>query len=309
MRANLSHRLRHHACLVIALALSLLALQASGSPADITYRSSVSEVRLTFFASDEHHRGVSNLQAADIAVVDDGTVIRNFRSFELSPITRLQVVVLLDESQSVLAASREEATDVLRLISDNAAVAEDRLSVISFGGMQSKIVCAGNCRSVALEKLLTSMHADGATPLFDALEFAGNFITRNRDPEARPVLILFSDGEDTISKTSSRQALEAVFASEAPVYAVDLNQDGRHADGSSTLEGIAAATGGQHLRGRQGAVEILNAVLQDLRAGYLVSYRLPNQQSGFHWVRVLPTHNAKLQFRCRNGYVYQPNDR
>ena len=295
--------------MIAALALSVLALRASGSPADITYRSSVSEVRLTFFASDENHRGVSNLQAADVAVVDAGMVVRNFQSFELSPITRLQVVVLLDESQSVLATSREEATDVLRLISDNAAVAEDHLSVISFGGMQSKIVCAGNCRSVALEKQLTSMHADGATPLFDALEFAGNFIARNRDPEARPVLILFSDGEDTISKVSSKQALEAVFASEAPIYAVDLNQDGHHPDGSSTLESMAAATGGQHLRGRQGAVEILNAVLQDLRSGYLITYKLPNQQSGFHWVRVLPTHNAKLEFRCRNGYVYQPTDR
>ena len=308
MRANLSHRLGHYGWLV-SLALSLLVLRASCSPADITYRSNVSEVRLTFFASDENHRGVNTLQASDVAVVDDGIVIRNFQSFELSPITRLQVVVLMDESQSMLAASRQEATDVLRLISENASIPEDHLSIISFGGMQSKIVCAGNCRSVPLEKQLTNVRADGATPLFDALEFAGNFIARNRDPQARPVLILFSDGEDTISKVSSKQALDAVFASEAPIYAVDLNDDGRHADGSSTLESMASATGGQHFRGRHGSVEILNAVLEDLRAGYLVTYKLPNQQSGFHWVRVLPTQNAKLQFRCRNGYVYEPSNR
>jgi VWFA-related protein len=303
----LSHRLIHQALLVSALALSVLALQASGSPADVTYRSRVSEVRLTFYATDQNHRGVSNLQADDVAVVDDGMVVRRFQSFSPSQTTRLQVVLLVDESQSVLPQFRQAVADILQLISDSPTIAEDHLSILAFGGMQSKVVCSGNCRSAVAE--LGKVHADGATPLYDALAFAGNFMAEHRDPEARPVLILFSDGADTISRASSRDALDAVFASDAQLYAVDLNPDPGYADGSSALESMAVATGGQHLRARQGAVGILNAIIEDLRAGYLVTYRLPNQNLGFHPVRVLPTRNVNLKFRCRSGYVYQDSDR
>lgn len=307
MRANLSHRLSHRALLIAALALSVLALQASGSPADITYHAGASEVRLTFFATDESHRGVTNLQADDVAVVDDGMVIRRFQSFTPSKTTQLQIFLLVDESQSVQPQFRQVVTDILRLISDNPTIPEDHLTILAFGGMQSKIVCTGNCRSAAQE--LNNVHADGATPLYDALAFAGTFITQHRDPEARPVLILFSDGADTISKISSRDALDAVFASDAQLYAVDLNPDPYYADGSSALESMAAITGGQHLRARRGAVGILNAILEDLHSGYLVTYRLPNQNLGFHSVRILPTRNINLQFRCRSGYVYEDSDR
>jgi VWFA-related protein len=303
-----SHRPGHRALLVSTLALTLLAVQASGGSADVTYRSSISEVRLTFFATDENHRGVTNLESSDIAVVDDGMVIRRFQSFAPSTSTRLQVVVLVDTSESVLPRFRQEVADVLTLVSQNPSIAEDQLSIISFGGMRSTVMCSGNCRSAAVANQLSAVRADGATPLFDALEFAGKFIAQHRDPEARPVLILFSDGEDTISKVSSQRALDAIFASEAQIYAVDLNQDSRRADGSFALESMAKATGGQHLRVQQGAVEILSAVIEDLRAGYLITYKLPSQNTGFHWVRIFPTRNLKLQFRCRSGYVYQNSD-
>lgn len=302
--ARVSHRLRHTAIVTFAAAVILLTLRASGSPTDLTYRSSVSEVRIAFFASDEKNRGVQTLRSDDFAVVDNGLVIRHFRSFSPSNLTRLQVVVLVDASQSVLSHFRQEIADVLQLISQTPAIADDAISVISFGGMQSTVVCSGNCRSAAVASQLNSTRADGATPLFDALEFAGNFILQHRDPEARPVLILLSDGEDTISKTPANRALETVMASEAQIYAVDLDDEGRHSDGASVLESLTEATGGQHVFVRQGAVEILGAVLEDLHAGYLVTYALPNRNTGFHWIRILPTRNMNLQFRCRRGYVY-----
>jgi hypothetical protein len=35
-----------------------------------------------------------------------------------------------------------------------------------------------------------------------------------------------------------------------------------------------------------------------------VTYHLPNHSSGFHQVRILPTHNLNLQFRSRSGYYF-----
>ena len=52
---------------------------------------------------------------------------------------------------------------------------------------------------------------------------------------------------------------------------------------------------------------MLNAVLDDLRASYVVTYALPSHQAGFHSLRLLPTHNLNLTFRNRKGYIYEPN--
>ncbi len=303
--ARVFHRLRPCVVVVSSLLISLLTLQASGSPAEVTYQSSVSEVRLTFFATDENNRGVETLHADDFAVVDDGQVIRQFRSFSRSSVTKLNIVVLVDASESVVSRYRQEIADVLQLMAHDPAISDDHIAVIAFGGMQSAVICAGDCRNSPAVERLVRTKADGATPLYDALLLAGNFVAEHRDSERRPVMILFSDGEDTISKTSAANALGAALASEAPIYAVDLNPGGRQSDGASTLESMTEATGGRHLFIERGAREILNAVLTDLHSGYLVTYKLPNRARGFHAVRILPTHNMNLRFRCRSGYVYQ----
>jgi hypothetical protein len=49
---------------------------------------------------------------------------------------------------------------------------------------------------------------------------------------------------------------------------------------------------------------VLDAVLEDARASFTVTYKLPNRAPGFHLVRILPTHDLHLQFRCRRGYYY-----
>ncbi len=60
--ARVFHRLRSTLVPLFAVGCYLLALPSSASSADLTYRSTVSEVRLTFFATDEMNRGVQSLQ-------------------------------------------------------------------------------------------------------------------------------------------------------------------------------------------------------------------------------------------------------
>ena len=52
----------------------------------------------------------------------------------------------------------------------------------------------------------------------------------------------------------------------------------------------------------QGDVEVFNSVVSDLHSARLVTYALPESGSTFHSVRILPTRNLTLQFRCRRGY-------
>src|SRR5271165_2716965 len=92
------------------LLLTSVEAQESSIP---NYRSTASEVRLVFFATDENNHTVEDLQKDDFAVVDDERVIRDFRSFTRSALTKLDVIVLIDSSDSVLPHFRLEIADVL----------------------------------------------------------------------------------------------------------------------------------------------------------------------------------------------------
>ena len=148
------------------------------------------------------------------------------------------------------------------------------------------------------------MKAAGATPLFDALAYGVEIISGRRTPAVRPVLILFSDGDDTISRTSAQDALHAVIASGARLYAVDMSRPGDASYGSAALQQMADQTGGSYFSFREGAANVLQTALKDLRASYVVTYQVPTPAVGFHSLRILPKHNLNLRFHCRNGYYY-----
>ncbi|MGD0181182.1 MAG: VWA domain-containing protein [Terriglobales bacterium] len=267
-----------------------------------TYRSNVSEVRLVFFATDEHSHAVEALQKDDFAVVDNESVIRDFRSFTHADLINLDVIVLIDSSESVLPHFKEEIAEVHQLISQSPWNSEDRLSVLSFGGMGAQIVCSSDCRSSFIADRIASRSAGGATPLFDALAVTARILMERRQPDVWPVIILFSDGDDTISKASFYEALEKVRDSEAQIYAIDLNPSGQASNGTATLQRIADDSGGRRLGIGVGAVGIFNSVISDLHSARVVTYALPESGSTFHSVRILPTRNLTLQFRCRRGY-------
>jgi len=286
------------------LSHSVRAGSANDLPA-ATYRTTVSEVRITFFATDEKNRPVDKIGKDDFAVVDNGIVVRDFRSLTRSDETALDVVAVVDASESVAPHFQATVNDVLQLVSQKQLATDDNISVMTFSGLQPLVICARDCRSAAAGEKLLAVKAAGATPLFDALADGARFISKRRAPAVRPVFILFSDGDDTISKTPTRDALEEVIASGALLYAIDLNKPGEVTRGSDALQQMAEMTGGRYFPAGEGAVHVLQAALEDLRASYVVTYQLPSRAVGFHSLRILPKHNLNLRFHCRNGYYYE----
>jgi hypothetical protein len=70
-------------CTVLILFLAPAATTAERQE-PYSFKVDVHEVRLAFVATDEHNRDVARLTSADIAVVDNGTVIRHFRSLAVT---------------------------------------------------------------------------------------------------------------------------------------------------------------------------------------------------------------------------------
>jgi len=110
-------------------------------------------------------------------------------------------------------------------------------------------------------------------PLYDAIVFASDFLSQHGDPRAHKVLIVFSDGEDTISRHSLTEAIDAALAGSVQIYGIGLNRAA--CPGSATLNRLAEATAGRYFLAPGGATGAVNVILEGFRATYIVNYRLP----------------------------------
>ena len=279
-------------------------LPVSGDQPDLTYRTGTNEVRLTFSATDQNDHGVATLKANDFAVVDTGFIVRDYQSFTRSDYSKLEIAILIDSSESVTPQYRKEISDALNLLSESAGVPEENISLVSFQGTKPALICSGDCRNSNAGGNLPASHSGGLTPLFDSIVFASDLMAQNGDPQTAKVLIIFSDGNDTISLKSFPDARDSAVAHNVQIYGIAQDRSGGYSSGTETLRALAAATGGRCFKAENGATRALNLILEDFRASYIVSYHLPTHARGFHSVQILPTHNISLKFRSRSGYYY-----
>lgn len=272
----------------------------------MTIRSKVAEVRINFSAVDQHNN-VAAVRPDDFAIVDRDLVVRNFRSFSRSDYARLEIAVLVDVSTSVATEFRQELAGVDQLVNRTTGVPDEGFSVVSFQDAKPTAVCEDNCRSMNAETRFPVAPRGGVTPLYDSIAFASNLLARRGDVHTRKILILFSDGADTISLKSLSDATQSALAQEIAIYSVDLSPQPHSSPGTLVLRGLAANTGGRYFPVEAGLARLLQAVVEDFHATYTVTYKLPNHAAGFHPVRILPTHDLSLQFHCRCGYYYPTN--
>jgi VWFA-related protein len=266
------------------------------------FKVNVHEVHLSFVATDEHNRGVDHLTPADIAVVDNGTVIRHFRSLSRYPQGNLDALLLIDASESVARRFSTEIAEAAQLIAEARWAPGDVLSIMSFGGRESGFSCVHNCRDLPSTAWATKIHAKGQTPLFDAVVLGAEFLSQNRDPNYRPVLIILSDGDDTISVHSFRDAVVAAMRAEIPIYTLNTGNPKAVTSGGGVLREIAALTGGCSFTRIPGAPSALASVVEDLRNAYVLTYELPSHAEGLHSISILPTTNSNLRLRSRRAY-------
>jgi VWFA-related protein len=303
--ALLSHRQGWSLAVLLAFFPCLFYASSTSDTPLTTYHTGTSEVRISFFATDERNHPVENLSKDDFAIVDNDMVIRDFRSLAHASDSALDLVLLVDDSESIAPRFQEVQQDILKLISSPSLSADDRVSVVTFAGMRPTTFCVQDCGAPATRQKLLAAKAEGATPLFDAVNYTAHLVTTERKPAARQVVILFSDGHDTISLASYHDALQAMITSGALLYTVNVDRSkDSSSQGSRMLQQLAESTGGRALQLPEDAVDLLQAVLADLHASYIVTYQLPSRTTGFHSLRILPKHNLNLRFYCRKGYNY-----
>lgn len=273
-----------------------------------TFHANTSEVRVSFFATDEKNRLIENLQKDDFAIVDSGVVIREFRSLTPSNETSIHWMALVDASQSAAPGFAGAMNDVAQLASQQSSqqpsTGDDDFVVLTFSGERPNVMCAGDCRNAVMQPRLLTVRASGTTSLYDAIRYATGLMADRHVAGVRDVMILFSDGEDNNSKIAAPDALDAMVASGVLLYTVSLHPFSA-SSGAATLERLAEGTGGRSFTVQEATPDLMRLILADLRASYVVTYSLPNRTVGFHSVRIFPKHNVNLRFHCRRGYSFE----
>ena len=289
--------------LVPALAVALLGVVASAAPQDQpTFRSSVRTVPVYATVLDSTGRLVPDLVQGDFSVFDNGkpAEIALFSS-EPQPFT---AVVMMDTSASMTAnlklLNRAAEQFLLRLLP------VDRAQV---GAFNDKIQLSGTFTNNRDELIaaLDDLYFGNPTRLNDAIATSLDAL---QGIDGRRVVLVFTDGEDTSSRTRFGTVLERARDEEVMVYSIGLESE--YFNGvrvvrskpSRDLRKISEETGGGYFE-LQKTIDLsptFSRVAQELRSQYLIGFAPATLDGKVHKLEVR-VNRPGMTVRARKSYL------
>ena len=263
------------------------------------------EVPIYATVIDNAGRLVPDLQKTDFTVTDDGKPVDlTLFSNASQPFT---AVVMLDTSASMTAnlefLNRAAEQFLIRLLPvDKAQV----------GAFNDKIQFSGRFTNNRDELIgaLEELQFGNPTRLKDAIDASLDTL---KDVEGRRVVLVFTDGEDTSSKTSFRSVLERARNEEVMVYTIGLESEYfngvrlQRTRPSRDLRKIADETGGGsfELKKTDELAPTFTRVAQELRSQYLLGFAPATLDGKVHKLDVKA--KTGLTVRARRSYLATPD--
>jgi Ca-activated chloride channel family protein len=292
--------------LVVGIALLAGALAVTAQEPQPIFKSSVRTVPIYATVVDASGRLVPDLTQADFSILDNGkpTDVSLF-SNESQPFT---AVVMLDTSASMTAnlklLNRAAEQFLLRLLPvDKAQV----------GAFNDKIQLSGTFTNNRDELIgdLNDLYFGNPTRLNDAI---GAGLDALKGIEGRRVVLVFTDGEDTSSRTSFKTVLERSRDEEVMVYSIGLESEyfnGMHvvrSKPSRDLRKISDETGGGYFELAKTAdlAPTFTRVAQELRSQYLIGFA-PNALDGKVHKLEVKVDKPGMTVRARKSYLAAPD--
>ena len=293
------------ACMLLPIGLALhLAAQE-----DKPLRLDVKLVNIFVNVTDKSGAIVGGLTQDDFKIMEDNRP-QKIAHFERQSEMPLNLTLAIDTSSSTYKD---------RLIEQQAAKkfvhallrTQDQMSVLEFDTYVTEL--AGFTNKVSLiDHGLDRMHGAGGTALYDAI-YLGSKSLGSKD--GRRVLVLVSDGGDTVKGQTYDDALEEALRNEVMIYSIiDVPIEasaGRDIGGEHALIQLSQDTGGKHFYVDAGGLDKAFAqVSADLRTQYLLGYYPRNQEPGkpFHRIQVTVPRAGTDSFNIRHktGYYADP---
>lgn len=258
-------------------------------------------------------RLITDLEREDFRVLED-EVIQDITYFSRGTDSPVDVVVLVDASGSMdltekALNARQAGVQMIHRLGP-----EDRVSVYAFDRNLMKLCAFTQDKRVAIQAL-TALEPFGSTAIYDAVASVSDAV--EHEGFGRRAIVLITDGVDTSSETTVKEALAKAKGVDLPVYAVrvlspvdDPNHElflgvhGQRFIGEDALRSFTAETGGRLFEGSRPAdlVVASQKIREELKTQYRIGY-VPSKQGGDEFRRIeVVTRRRGVEVRTRKGY-------
>jgi Ca-activated chloride channel homolog len=308
--------------LLILLAMSAVAQQESAAPSQNspfgapkprqeqqdevpTFKVNVKLVNVFVSVQDQNGAPVSSLKKENFELTEDGNP-EKIAVFSRESELPLSIVLAIDASLSTkkdlsleLESARRFTHSILRPI--------DAASLYQFSEVVDEIVpFTADLRRI--DRGIERVRVGSATALYDAVYLGAEALEKR---QGRKVMVVITDGGDTISKVNYQDALRAAEQAEAIVYSIIVvpiaSDAGRDVGGEHALIQLSRETGGKHYYATSGdsLSRAFQQISDELRTQYLLAFypsrRLADSDFRRIEVNIVGT-GSELTARHRAGY-------
>ena len=258
---------------------------------------------------------VSTLKQDDFQVFEDGKP-QKIAVFQRESELPLSIVIAVDTSLSTrndqkleLDSARRFARAILRPI--------DGISLFQFSEVVDQLTpFTADIRTI--DKGISRIRTGAATALYDTLYLGSDALMERR---GRKVMVVITDGGDTVSRSSYQDAVREAQQAEVILYTIIIvpieSNAGRDIGGEHALIQLSRDTGGKYFYASSTAQldAAFRQISDELRTQYLIAYypsqRLSDSEFRHIEIKIDPTSKdypdpADLQVRHRLGYYTMP---
>jgi Ca-activated chloride channel family protein len=299
------HQRRLFGALIAVLAAAVFA-RVAAQDQPVFKSAPRTEVPIYATVLDSSGRIVPELERADFTVLDEGKPVELTQfSNDSQPFT---VVVMMDTSASMTAN-----LDLLNLAAEQFLLRLTPLDKAQVGAFNDKIQLSGRFTNNRDELIsaLDDLQFGNPTRLNDAVDTSLDTL---KGVEGRRVILLFTDGEDTASRTPFGKVLDRSRNEEVMVYAIGLESEYfngqrlQRTRPSRDLRRIADETGGGYFELKKTAelAPTFTRVAQELRSQYLLGFAPATLDAKLHRLEVR-TRRPGTTVRARKSYLATPD--
>ena len=256
---------------------------------------------------DAQGRAVTDLQLKDFELLVDG-VRKEIGDLSRSE-TPVTMALLFDNSSSLRAGREFEIQAAVRFFK-NVMRPVDHAAIYSVSTIPTLVRPLTNDVGALVRTIERFDKPEGATALFDSIAAAAAYL---KPQTGRKVIVIVSDGTDTISDLDFDTTLQHALAADCQIYAVQTghsdNTNLRDLTAERRLQEFAAQTGGAVYvpRGSSDLSTAFAQIAADLAQQYVLSYYASEDRPDgrFRVFSLRVPLRPHLRVRTRRGY-YAP---
>jgi Ca-activated chloride channel homolog len=270
-------------------------------------RAAVDVVNVVCTVRDRRGEYVSHLKKEHFQVFENGTKqeIDFFYNETSDEAQALTIVLLIDTSGSVkekLAFEQMAATEFLQ---QTLRKNKDMAAIVQFDS-EINLVQDFTYDHTLLSSAILDIRAGGATKLYDAIWLAVGELLRSE--VGRKVVVILSDGADTQSMVTEKEAIRIAQEEDVVIYGIGVRSRRFDSD-FGKLEKFAESTGGVFFNSKADLEKLREAfgrINREIKNQYILGYVSGNRQQdgSFRKIRVEVT-GSGLKVNHRKGYYAQ----